>query len=250
MEPKKRECDHCHNEYTYKIDSSKFCSNKCRVANDRAIKKAKALNAPEEEEEEIETEVEKPAKEKVKPKAQPAGLLLNGLTPQAQYIVNHQDKQITNLENELKEKQKEIKELQNDYDALKEEHKEYKHKQTLSGIESTAPTWYEKVLAALPPEAAIKVTERVLKFIPGGEQQALVGTDGQLDGESTQWAQEMVRWFSSLPKQSQATAAGLIGELSKVPGDQLNDVVIRMINILAHGTTVTTEKRGPRYGGI
>ncbi len=240
---KNRNCDQCGKDYEYKLSTSKFCSDICRV---------KYSNLHKGEKKESTSEETKPAK------------VLNGLTvqqqqalpslpPAAQYIINHQEKEIKRWEDQYKEEVADHKKLREQYQALKDEIATLKTDQKIE--EMAKPSGLDgimehPVVVALMPHIGPSIGKLLDKHLVGEGMSTtqMMGIEGQLDGEPAQWAKSMLQWYVGLPVEAQAAFAGLVNELTKVTPNELPNTIAKIINVVSNGTTIS--KPNVRVGGF
>lgn len=210
---KERDCNHCGKTYTYKLNSSKFCSGSCRAS--AAVKK-KGLGA-------ITT-----TKPEVKTPERNRFDVPNDIGPQAQYIITQSNKEADRWERlynevrtELKEKEKAEKQLRDELAQIKTDQKiaEASAPGGLSGLmESPAMA---QILQHAGPGIG-KLAERFADWVANSPSTPQIsGTGGNGDG-LTQFAQ----WLASLDEDTRLQVWQILQYLSSLPPHELQNMLI------------------------
>ena len=171
--------------------------------------------------------------------------IFQGLTPQMQIAVDLLKQDARRWEQLYKEEKEKRKKISDKYETLREELAAIKVDNRIAEIENKKPGGLEG-LAENP--LVLKLADHVgpalgalmMKLADNTPSSALLRTDGQLDEVTQTQANEMIKWFVSLPQDTRGVVYEILTEWAGAKSiEVLNDTLQRMRNILKTGTVIT-----------
>lgn len=237
-----KKCEHCGEDHT-RGKKSRFCGDKCKNAWHRNHPRERMDNRREDNEEENYN----------LPIVQSEKVVLTGIDPKAQYIIQDQARQIRELKQQYAiERQKRSKAKDKNY-QLEKELMQLRNDHALEAIENKKPSTLEGLAASplvaelmpfLGPALGQLASGMVARVtggpLPGGMQ----GVEGQLDAESQSHLSEINNWYSKISPDEQASVYEVMNTFTQLPADKLKDVLTRMKRLLNHGTTAANHNNG------
>jgi hypothetical protein len=235
----KKACEECGTEFEVKKHGARFCSDICRYRAHRKGKKSSGPGTIDDRDDAGDF----PSTKMV--------TSLNGLSPQAQYIITH-------LRDQLKEQKEEARRLRDKYEAertqkeaLKDKLQQLETDHKIEAIQNSKPSGLQGIvsgLGQLPPEVLQTLGQSLgpvlgrltEKLFGGGASPAglpMAGTDGQLD-EAQGKVLQFNQWFIGLSKPLQEGVYAILVRIANQPSeDQLQQILMRIQTLLNNGTT-------------
>lgn len=223
---KTRECNECGKEYSYKLETSKFCSGTCRA---NAANKRKGLG-------DTDLPTSAPAKfiESKSPKRTEI-TMPDGIGPQAQYIIGQATKEADRWEKYSDELKADLKEKTKEAEKLREELNNLKNEQRIA--EATGPSGlgglmespgFSKFLEYAGPGIS-KISEKLGDWItsPGKGVPQIAGPDTDNPGLN-----EFIQWLTALDENTRLQVWQLISYLSTL---NQNDLSITLSQLQSMG---------------
>jgi endogenous inhibitor of DNA gyrase (YacG/DUF329 family) len=237
-----KKCEHCGNDHT-RGKKSRFCSDRCKNAWHRNNPRASMNDRKDNEEEENYS----------LPVLQSEKVVLTGIDPKAQYIIQDQARQIRELKQQyLIEKQKRSKAKDKNY-QLEKELMQLRNDHALEQIENKKPSTLEGLAASplmqelmpfIGPALGQLASGVVARVTGGASPGGMQGVEGQLDAEAQSQLIEINNWYSKIAPEEQASVYDVMTTFTRLPADKLKDVLTRMKRLLNHGTTATNHSNG------
>lgn len=230
-----RTCNECGKNYLAKLGTSKFCSDACKLKNYRKRKSATGMNGPEDD---IDS----------KPKNNVSGnvvSVIQGLSPQAQYIIGDQQKQNNRLQKLYDDEREARKKLKGKYEDLKEEHIRMQNDHRIETIENKKPSGlaglaesplFPELMQHIGPALGM-LAQGLVQKLSGIGNGGLAGVEGQLDADVQNQIVEINKWYAVLPKQMQASVYDILVKFATQSPEQLPETLNRISNLLKNGTT-------------
>jgi DNA repair exonuclease SbcCD ATPase subunit len=232
----KKVCAQCNNEFETSNIKAKFCSDSCRSKAHRNLRRNGASDVEE-------------VKESPRHSTQLVASL-NGLPPQAQYIITH-------LKEQLSDSKEEMKRLRDKYETEKKLSSDLKEKiakievdHRIEALENAKPSGLQGIvqnLGNIPPEVMAQLGPALGKLVDrlfGGSVQPqlqVAGTDGQLDSNTQAKVQAFNNWFASLAEPLQEVVYAMLVKLANSPSEEaLQNNVTRILNLLNNGAGTPT----------
>lgn len=237
-----KKCEHCGNDHT-RGKKSRFCGDRCKNAWHRSNPRARMNDRNDSEEENYNL-----------PVLQSEKVVLTGIDPKAQYIIQDQARQIRELKQQyLIEKQKRSKAKDKNH-QLEKELMQLRNDHALEAVENKKPSTLEGLAASplmaelmpfLGPALGQLASGMVARVTGGGPQPGgMQGVEGQLDAEAQSQLIEINNWYSKIAPEEQTSVYEVMNTFTKLPADKLKDVLTRMKRLLNHGTTATNHSNG------
>ena len=208
---KKRNCDECEKEYTYKLASSKFCSGSCRAKS--AIKK-KGLG---------EVTNSKPT---VKAPERLRFDTPSDIGPQAQYIITQSAKEADRWERLYNETRTELKDKEKTEKQLRDE---------LAQIEASAPGGFSGIMESpafsqLLQHAGPGIGKLAEKFADWVSSSGSTAPQISGPGGNDPLAQ-FAQWLASLEENTRLQVWQLMQYLSSLPPQDLEMTLMQLENM-------------------
>jgi len=245
-----RACNNCGKNYLAKLNTSKFCSDACKLSNYRKIKKTRneGMNRPEDD---------------IDPKQKNNGgnnvvSVIQGLSPQAQYIIGDQQKQNNRLQKLYDEEREARKKLKSKYEDLKQEHIQMQNDHRIESIENKKPSglaglaespMFPQLMEHIGPALGM-LAQGLVQKISGLGNGGLAGIEGQLDADVQNQITEINKWYASLPRPMQISMYDVLIKFASQSAEQLPETLTRISNLLKNGTTAAAGSPKQHYHGI
>lgn len=242
-----KHCLNCETDYKAALETSKFCSQKCKSQWHRKNNKLGNINMKEDDDDtapQQQTVKEKPSKEKNANSSLVS--IVSGLPPQAQYIIAHQEKENKNLQKLYDDERTERKRLKEKYQTLKDKILEMETNSKIEAIQNEKPSGlqgftdsplFEHLMPHIGPAIGQLAQSFVTRMQGGG--MSGVPVDGNLDGEVQSQIVEINKWYAGLPKPLQGTVYDMLTKFSQYNVEQLPNLITRINNLLHNGTALT-----------
>lgn len=248
-------CIHCHKPFKSAYKKSSYCSAACKSKQGR-INKANSLNmTPTTEEIKVTENAKVTPLQKVRPPKLPKAAsdstvvvgtpIFDGLTPQMQIAVDLLKQDARRWEQLYREEKDKRKKIADKYETLRDEVAELKVDHRIEAIENKKPGGLEglaenPMILKLMDHVGPALGALMVKLVDNSPSSQLVGVDGQLDEITQTQANEMVKWFISLPEDSRKVVYEILTEWAGAKSiEVLNDTLLRMRNVLKAGTVIT-----------
>jgi hypothetical protein len=244
-------CIVCNGGFKSSHKKSSYCSNSCRSKHNRSAKKTSLNMAPD-------TEAKEQQPRPLKMNGEAKGNnghngesraivgtpIFHGLSPQMQIAVDllkQDSRRWEQLYSQEKEKRKKVSDK---YETLREELATIKVDNKIAEIENKKTGGLEglaenPLILKLVDHVGPALGALMLKLGDSSPSSQLIGTDGQLDEITSTQANEMVKWFTSLPADTRGVVYDVLTELAASKSiEVLNDTLLRIKNILKSGTVI------------
>lgn len=220
-EKEKQECPECGNEFTSRSNKT-YCSNSCRSKASMRRKFSTPNNMISNSNE--------------------GYMPLNGLNPQSQYIIKHQEKEIQRWEDKYRDEQKKREKVEADNQKLRDELAEIKLDKKLS--ENAKPsglsgfmesTFMQQIAPHIAPVIGEIARNIVLPITTGNGMEGLNG---------------IVQWLSGQSEEYQQQFFAMVQELSKIENPELAlSTISKIKNFLTNGIAATTQQQSQQFSG-
>lgn len=219
-------CPQCGKQYPSR-SNKKFCSNNCRSKASMTRSIIGSMGA------------------QTAAQAVPMSSLnmgLNGLNPQSQYIIHHQEKEISRWESKYNDSEKKREKIEEENKRLRDELAQVKVDQKLS--ENAKPSGLSgfmesSLMQHLAPHIGPALGDVMKRFL------LPITSDSGMQGMN-----ELVQWLSAQPEEFQQQFYVMTQELSKIETPELmTATVTKMINFLTNGIAATTQQQQQQYSG-
>lgn len=234
-----KKCKHCSKPIEGGTSRKEYCNEQCRSLFNKH--KPKVSMDPDDQ----------PKKDN-KPAAKPDSIVahLDGLGPQAKFIVHQQEKEIAKLEEQLKEERKKREDAEDEVSDL--EAQLLQRETSLKGLQDAQPPMWLQILQQLPPAVVEKATEKLMGLFEGKSAAPLPQMEGleNLDEDSKVKLQNIAGWFATLPKDQQNSVFLLFNGLKDIPNPQALTVKLTHLNatMKANNNGYSQQAQGRMYG--
>jgi len=238
-----RVCNECQHDYKAALETSKFCSQKCKSKWHRKNNKLGNINMKEDDDD-TQPVKEKPTKEKNGNNSLVS--IVTGLPPAAQFIIGQQEKENKNLQKLYDEERNERKRLKEKNNELKAKILEMETNSKIEAIQNEKPSglqgfaespFFAELMPHIGP-ALGQLAQGLVTRMQGGGLEGMP-VDGQLDAEVKNQVIEINKWYAGLPKPVQTTVYDMLVKFSQYNQQQLPNLITRINNLLHNGTAIT-----------
>lgn len=243
---RKRECDECKNEYVFKSEKSRFCSDKCRNLHGVKSRKQKMNGTAANDQIDRDDYNQDDDHHRNDSSTKLVGSL-KGLDVQSQYIITHQRDIITDLKEKRSKLETRVENLTTQRDELQKKLDRIELENSLgmaakSGLNGISENpLVLKVLDHVGPSLGAWLSK--LAEGKGSGVSQLTGMEN-LSQDVQRQVMEISQWYTMQPEPVQQSVYAILDSFANAePEKQLPMLLKQMTNLLKNGTSATSNRQ-------